>query len=130
MLRRAYAVGHARLGFPVNFRLTILSVLILASCSLDQNVSNVVVPGAGIGVAVVEDEKSLYRYCIHRDEKKCTGGRVFGTRGGQRPKGAPLPNAIVTRSGDVATITWPGTSLHIEIDAIRGMSISDSNLAK
>jgi hypothetical protein len=114
----------------VNFRLIVLSALILASCSLEKNVSNVALPGAGISVAVNEDEKSLYRYCVHADDKMCEGGQVFGTRGGQRPKDAPLPAAVVTRNGNVATITWPGTSLHVEIDVVRAVAIGDSNLAK
>lgn len=108
----------------------VLSALMLVSCSLEKNVSNVAVRGAGISVSVSEDEKSLYRYCIYADDKPCIGGRVFGARQGQRPKGAQLPSAVVTRRGDVATITWPGTSLHVEIDAARGVAISDSNLAK
>jgi hypothetical protein len=114
----------------VDFRLVVLSALIVASCSLEKNVSNAAVPGAGISVAVSEDDKSLYHYCVYAGDKSCAGGRVFGARGVQRPKGAQLPGAVVTRSGNVATIIWPGTSLHVEIDTVRGVAVSDSNLAK
>jgi len=111
----------------MKFRFASLATLVLISCSPQHDVSNVVLPGTSISVAVVEDEKSIYHYVIHENGKPGSSGREFGVRAGQHLKGARLPDAVVTRSGNVATITWPGTGLHVEIDVARGIAVSDSN---
>jgi hypothetical protein len=108
-------------------RLLLLAALILTSCSLQHEVSNVVLPGTSVNVSVIEDEKSIYHYCIRENNKPCSDGRIFGVRAGQRPRGAQLPTAVVTKNGDVATIGWPGTSLRVLIDVVRGRAIGDSN---
>jgi hypothetical protein len=125
--RRSTSSLDATISTIMNSKSLLLAALILTSCSLEHEVSNVVLPGSSISVSVIEDEKSLYHYCIHENDKPCSDGRIFGVRAGQRPRGAQLPTAVVTKSGDVATIAWPGTDLHVLIDVVRGRAIGDSN---
>jgi hypothetical protein len=125
--RRSTSSLDAWISAIMDFRLLLLAALILTSCSPQREVSNVALPGTNISVSVIEDEKSIYHYCIHENNKPCSDGREFGVRAGQRPRGAQLPTAVVTKNGDVATITWPGTSLRVLIDVVRGRAIGDSN---
>jgi hypothetical protein len=107
----------------------LLLALAVCSCSLEHEVSRVAVPETGLTVVVVEDEKSLYRYRIEPGDGS-NGNRIFGTRAAQRDRGAPLPPPVITRSGDVVVINWPGTSLQVRIDVVRRVVVEDSNQAK
>lgn len=109
----------------MNLRPIFFATIILASCSLEHEVSRVALPGTGLTVVFFEDEKSLYRYRIYPQEKS-SDGRVFGHRQGIT-RDTPLPAPVVSRSGDVATIYWPGTSLRVRIDVVRAKAVDDSN---
>ena|ERR1700693_3163382 len=105
----------------MNSKPIILTTMILASCSLEHEVSRVALPDTGLTVVVSEDEKSLYRCRIYPQEKS-SDGRLCGHRQGVA-RDAPLPTPVVTRSGDVTTIYWPGTNLRIRIDVVRGVVV-------
>jgi hypothetical protein len=102
----------------------ILVMVLLAACTLEHEVSRVVIPNSGIIVVVVEDEKSLYRYRIYGGSAVNADGIIFGHRqGGGRD--APLPAPVVAKTGDVATIAWPGTNLQLRVDVARGIRVSE-----
>jgi hypothetical protein len=109
----------------MNPKLIIFATMVLASCSMEHEVSRVALPDTGLTVVVTEDEKSLYRFRIYPQDKS-SDGRIIGVRQGIA-RDAPLPTPIITRSGDVATIYWPGTNLRVRIDVVRGQVIDDSN---
>ena len=109
----------------MNLRRIFFATVILASCSLEHEVSRVALPDTGLTVVVFEDEKSLYRYRIYPKEKS-SDGRIFGQRQ-EVDRDTPLPAPVVTRNGNVATIHWPGTSLWLRIDVARAETVDDSN---
>ena len=113
---------------PMKSKLIVLVALILASCTLEHKVSRVQLPGTALAVVVVEDEKSLYRYRIY-PKGEPADGRIFGERRG-RDRGSPLPTPVVTRMGDIVSITWPGLYLNIQIDVVHGLVVKDSNDAE
>jgi len=107
---------------------SIFSILVLTSCSLEHEVSRVTLPDTGLSVVVSEDEKSLYRCRIFLQEKS-SDGRICGHRESV-PRDARLPDPVITRSGDVATIDWLGASVQVKIDVVRRAIVDDPNLSR
>jgi hypothetical protein len=107
----------------MNLKLIFFATMILASCSLEHELSRVALPDTGLTVVVSEDEKSLYRYRICPQEKS-SDGRILGHRQGVT-RDSPLPTPVVTRSSDLATVYRPGTNLHVRIDVVRGVVVDD-----
>jgi hypothetical protein len=102
----------------------IFVTVLLAACTLEHEVSRVAIPNTGITVIVVEDEKSLYRYRIYGGRAVNTDGIIFGHRQG-RNRDAPLPTPAIAKTGDVATIAWPGTNLQLHIDVTHGVGVGE-----
>jgi hypothetical protein len=99
-------------------------MLLLAACTLEHEVLRVAIPNTGIAVVVVEDEKSLYRYRIYGGSAVNADGIIFGHRQG-RDRDTPLSTPVVAKTGDVATIAWPGTKLQLHIDVTRGIGVGE-----
>jgi hypothetical protein len=97
-------------------------LLLLTACTLEHEVSRVVVPNTALTIVVVEDEKSLYRYRVY-DGGKITAdsadGIIFGHRQGlERNELLPIP--VVTEAGGLATIIWPSASLELRVSLATG----------
>jgi hypothetical protein len=106
---------------------TLAAAVMLCACSpTESEMSRVAIPETALSIAVVQDEKGLYRYRVFENSMPVTEDRIFGGSNTRVPIGP-----VLTEMDGAIRISWSQADLEVAFlvfDRATGRIVQDSNL--